>query len=61
MSGKSRNKAKVIREDVKDRHTSHWDLDYLSLEELDRLMTMERPQAGEEPVAVDKLGTSPAK
>ena len=32
-------KTRVIREDIKDRHTSHWDLDYLSREELEQLMS----------------------
>ena len=31
-------KARIIREDVKELHTSHWDLDYVSREELERLM-----------------------
>lgn len=32
-------KARIFREQVKDRHTSHWDLDMLSKEELDALMS----------------------
>jgi predicted transposase YbfD/YdcC len=31
-------KKKVLREEIKDRHTSHWDMDMLSREELERLM-----------------------
>lgn len=31
-------KKKVLREEIKDRHTSHWDLDMLSREELEKLM-----------------------
>jgi len=34
-----RKKTHVMRETVKDRHTSHWDLDYLSRAELEQLMT----------------------
>ena len=41
-----KKKVRVIREDVKERHTSHWDLDYLSREELERLMTPNR-ESGE--------------
>lgn len=28
-------KAKIYTDDVKQRHTSHWDLDYMSTEEVD--------------------------
>jgi len=42
MSDKPRKKARVIREAVKDRHTSHWDLDYLSRAELEDLMEKNR-------------------
>lgn len=31
-------KNKVLREEIKDRHTSHWDMDMLSREELEKLM-----------------------
>ena len=31
-------KKKVLREEIKDRHTSHWDMDMLSREELEKLM-----------------------
>jgi len=31
-------KKRVIREDVKDKHTSHWDQDMLSWSELESLM-----------------------
>ena len=30
---------KIMREEIKDRHTSHWDMDMLSREELEALMT----------------------
>lgn len=30
---------KIVREEIKDRHTSHWDMDMLSREELEALMT----------------------
>ena len=30
---------KVLREEIKDRHTSHWDMDLLSREELEKLMS----------------------
>jgi hypothetical protein len=39
LSDKNRKKPRVIREEVKDRHTSHWDLDYVSRAELEELMT----------------------
>lgn len=31
-------KKKVLREEIKDRHTSHWDMDMLSRKELEKLM-----------------------
>ena len=31
-------KKKVLREEIKDRHTSHWDMDMLSREELEKLL-----------------------
>lgn len=31
-------KARLIREEVKEQHTSHWDLDMLSKEQLETLM-----------------------
>jgi|GEM_PF-2612032 len=40
MTETNKKKQRVIKEDVKDRHTSHWDLDYVSREELEQLMTM---------------------
>ena len=43
MSDKARKKPRVIREEVKDRHTSHWDLDYVSRADLEELMS--RPKA----------------
>ena len=30
-------KKKIVCEEIKDRHTSHWDLDMLTREELERL------------------------
>jgi hypothetical protein len=32
-------KARIFREQVKDRHTAHWDLDMLSREELEAVMS----------------------
>ena len=32
-------KARLIREEVKERHTTHWDLDYLSRAELEAVMS----------------------
>jgi hypothetical protein len=46
MTTGKRRKLKLIRDDVKERHTSHWDLDYLSREELERLMTG-KPEAAD--------------
>jgi hypothetical protein len=31
-------KKRLFREEVKDRHTSHWDLDMMSREELEAMM-----------------------
>jgi hypothetical protein len=36
---KSTKKAKLFREEVKDRHTNHWDLDMVSRDELEQLMS----------------------
>jgi hypothetical protein len=38
-----RKNSKIYREEIKDRHTSHWDLDMLSHEELAALMTSQKP------------------
>ena len=35
---------KIVREEIKDRHTSHWDMDMMSREELEALMT-QKPAA----------------
>ncbi|MFM1896116.1 MAG: hypothetical protein RLZZ385_1190 [Pseudomonadota bacterium] len=51
-----KKKPEVIHEEIKDRHTSHWDLDLLSREELERLMTV-RPA----PAATPVLPQSPGK
>lgn len=37
-------KPRLHYEEVKARHTSHWDLDYLPLSELDRFMTDARAE-----------------
>jgi len=42
MTESSEKKRRVIKEDVKDRHTNHWDLDYVSRDELERLMAKEQ-------------------
>lgn len=35
---------KIVREEIKDRHTSHWDMDMMSRAELEALMT-QKPAA----------------
>jgi len=47
-NGGKAKKSKMFREEVKDRHTTHWDLDYISQDELERLMMKERPGVGPE-------------
>jgi hypothetical protein len=49
------HKAKIHADEVKDRHTSHWDLDYMSSEEMDAAFRQGRasesaaePEAGDE-------------
>jgi hypothetical protein len=37
-----RRRTHVIREEVKERHTTHWDLDYLPAAEVDKLMRQGR-------------------
>jgi hypothetical protein len=39
-------KKRVYYEDIKARHTSHWDLDYLSRAELDALYRKNRGESG---------------
>ena len=39
-------KERVYFEDVKTKHTTHWDLDYLSQAELDRLYRKNRLKSG---------------
>ena len=52
-----KKKPEVIHEEIKDRHTSHWDLDLLSHEELARLMARNAapaaPKAGDPPDSTD--------
>ena len=63
MSKPPTKKARLYRDEVKDRHTSHWDMDMLSREELENLMSMKKPvkQADVDPVAEenDKVPGSP--
>lgn len=33
---------KIVREEVKDRHTTHWDLDLMSRAELEAYMSQEK-------------------
>jgi len=40
-------KEKIILEQVKDRHTSHWDLDMLSRAELEALMAARDDASGD--------------
>ena len=47
-------KKRVHLEQVKNRHTNHWDLDMLSREELDRLMTGDEAPASPQPAAAAK-------
>lgn len=35
-------KFKIYHDEVKDRHTSHWDWDYLSTEEIEALLDEQR-------------------
>lgn len=35
-------KFKIYQDEVKERHTSHWDWDYLSTEEIEALMDEQR-------------------
>ena len=53
-SKKPTKKARVFREQVKDHHTSHWDLDYLSSAELERLMLGDRSSESAEKPTQDK-------
>tara|TARA_B100000780_G_scaffold230847_1_gene170610 strand:- start:2407 stop:2580 length:174 start_codon:yes stop_codon:yes gene_type:complete len=40
-------KKRLFRDEVKDRHTSHWDLDMMSREELEAMMAgSEKKDAG---------------
>lgn len=50
MSEKTPKKTrmKIITDDVKLRHTSHWDEDYLSREELDALYGTKDTEAGKD-------------
>lgn len=38
----TRKRPKIYREEIKDRHTSHWDLDMLSHAELTALMASKK-------------------
>jgi len=34
-SEETQKKAKIVKEEAKDRHTSHWDIDYMTTEEIE--------------------------
>ena len=57
MTKSGKNKTRLIKEDIKDRHTSHWDLDYVSQEELERLMTQKPSQAVNSSTSADSDST----
>ena len=40
---KSRKKTSVVRDEVKERHTTHWDVDLLSQAEFDLYMRNQAP------------------
>lgn len=42
-------KSRIIREPVKDKHTSHWDMDMLSRAELEALMVTNKRTAEDTP------------
>ena len=44
MDGEKKNR--VYFEDIKTKHTTHWDLDYLSQAELDKLYRKNRLRSG---------------
>lgn len=44
----TRTNSKIHREEIKDRHTSHWDLDMLSHEELAAVMTSNKPASNQD-------------
>ena len=39
-----KRKQRIMHEQVKDQHTSHWDLDMLSYDELEKLMQQQSEQ-----------------
>ncbi len=47
------NKFKIYQDEVKERHTSHWDWDYLSTEEIEALMDEQRQREAAARAAVD--------
>jgi len=57
---KARKRSKIVRESVKDLHTSHWDLDMLSREELEQLMAPERRPKSRPDTAADSTDGSDA-
>jgi hypothetical protein len=41
-------KKRLFREEIKDRHTSHWDIDMMSREELEAMMATTEKSDGAE-------------
>lgn len=39
-------KKRLFREEIKDRHTSHWDIDMMSREELETMMAVAEKSDG---------------
>jgi hypothetical protein len=49
-------KAEIHSEEVKDRHTSHWDMDYMTREEMDAVYRQQQedpPQSDSDDAASD--------
>lgn len=50
-------KKRLFREEVKDRHTSHWDLDMMSREELEEMMAGDKKLESKD---TEQSGAAPA-
>ena len=51
---------KLFRDEVKERHTSHWDLDMMSHEELEAMMAKKKSPPAEDTTAKDQTNSAKA-
>lgn len=54
---RQREKMKLYREEVKERFTTHWDLDYMTTAEIEAAMATDRHSGNSKPITVPEAVT----